>query len=105
MKVAQNGVQAFVGHAMQAKVPFAMETVFSYWDLQPEGTVHSKLDLIRDMRTAGYFVLLIFVGLTNVDLSILRVQARVAENGTTLTWNDWSAASPRRNVPFAKQQR
>ena len=81
MKVAQNGVQAFFGHVMQAKVPFAMETVFSYWDLQPDGTVHSKLDLIRDMRTAGYFVLLIFVGLTNVDLSILRVQTRVAENG------------------------
>jgi predicted ABC-type ATPase len=81
MKVAQDGVQAFVGHAMQAKVPFAMETVFSYWEEQPDGTVLSKLDLIRDMQTAGYFVLLFFVGLTNVDLSILRVQTRVAENG------------------------
>lgn len=30
MSVAQQGVQAFVGHAMGAKVPFAMETVFSY---------------------------------------------------------------------------
>lgn len=81
MKVAQDSVQAFVGHAMLAKVPFAMETVFSYWEEQPDGTVRSKLDLIRDMQSAGYFVLLVFVGLTNVDLSILRVQTRVAENG------------------------
>jgi predicted ABC-type ATPase len=66
---------------MQAKVPFAMETVFSHWEPQPDGTIASKLDLIRDMRAAGYFVLLIFVGLTNVELSILRVQTRVAENG------------------------
>jgi predicted ABC-type ATPase len=43
--------------------------------------VHSKLDLIRAMQRAGYFVLVIFVGLTNVELSMLRVQTRVAENG------------------------
>ncbi len=81
MRVAQDGVQAFVGHAMQAKVPFAMETVFSYWEERPDGTVLSKLDLIRDMQAAGYFVLLLFVGLVNAELSILRVQTRVAENG------------------------
>lgn len=81
MSVAQSSVQAFVGHAMSAKVPFAFETVFSYWEPQPDGTVLSKLDLIRDMQAAGYFVLLFFVGLSNVDLSILRVQTRVAENG------------------------
>lgn len=81
MKVAQDGVQAFVGHAMQAKVPFAMETVFSYWETQPDGTIASKIDLIRDMQASGYFVLLIFVGLANLELSILRVQTRVAENG------------------------
>lgn len=81
MKVAQDGVQAFVGHAMGMKVPFAMETVFSYWEEQPNGVVLSKIDLIRDMQTAGYFVLLFFVGLTNVELSILRVRTRVAEHG------------------------
>jgi predicted ABC-type ATPase len=81
MKVAQQGVQAFVGHAMQAKVPFAMETVFSYWEVQPDGTVSSKIDLIHDMQAAGYFVLIFFVGLTNVDLSIFRVVTRVAEHG------------------------
>ena len=81
MRVAQRGVQAFVGHAMQAKVPFAMETVFSHWVEKPDGSIDSKLDLIRDMQKAGYFVLLIFVGLTDANLSILRVQTRVAENG------------------------
>jgi predicted ABC-type ATPase len=29
MRVAQQGVQAFIGHAIEARVPFAMETVFS----------------------------------------------------------------------------
>ena len=81
MKVAQESVQSFVGHAMQRKVPFAFETVFSYWEPQQDGAIASKLDLIRDMQAAGYFVLLFFVGLTNVDLSILRVQTRVADNG------------------------
>jgi predicted ABC-type ATPase len=46
MKVSQNGVQAFVGHAMQAKVPFAMETVFSHWHEKGDGTFESKIDLI-----------------------------------------------------------
>lgn len=81
MKVAQDGVQAFVGHAMQAKVPFAMETVFSYWEKHPDGSIRSKLDLIRDMQNAGYFVLLLFVGLSSAGLSMLRVEARVAEGG------------------------
>jgi predicted ABC-type ATPase len=81
MEVAQKGVEAFVGHAMRVQVPFAMETVFSYWDERPDGTVLSKLDRIRDMQRAGYFVLLLFVGLTNVELSILRVMTRVAEKG------------------------
>lgn len=81
MRVAQEGVQAFVGQAMRARVPFAMETVFSYWEEQSDGTVLSKIDLIEDMQRAGYFVLLFFVGLTNAELSILRVQTRVAEHG------------------------
>ena len=81
MRVAQQGVQGFVGHAMNAKVPFAMETVFSYWRERSDGTIDSKIELIRDMQEAGYFVLLIFVGLTSVDLSVLRVATRVAEHG------------------------
>ncbi|MGP4753945.1 zeta toxin family protein [Agrobacterium pusense] len=81
MRVAQQGVQAFVGHAMQANVPFAMETVFSHWIEHEDGSVDSKVGLISDMQEAGYFVLLLFVGLTNAELSILRVQTRVFEHG------------------------
>lgn len=81
MGVAQQGVNAFAGHAMGAKVPFAMETVFSYWELQQDGRVLSKIDLIREMQAAGYFVLLFFVGLASADLSILRVDTRVSEGG------------------------
>jgi len=81
MKVSQQGVQAFVGHAMNAKVPFAMETVFSHWQPRGDGTFESKIDQIQQMQAAGYFVLLIFVGLASVELSIGRVQTRVQENG------------------------
>jgi predicted ABC-type ATPase len=81
MRVAQQGVQAFVGHAMGARVPFAMETVFSYWEERSNGQIASKIDLIKDMQAVGYFVLLVFVGLTNADLSILRVTTRVQEGG------------------------
>jgi predicted ABC-type ATPase len=81
MRVAQQGVQAFAGHAIGARVPFAMETVFSYWEERANGQISSKIDLVKDMQAAGYFVLLVFVGLTNADLSILRVTTRVQEGG------------------------
>lgn len=81
MQVAQRGVQAFVGHAMNANVPFAMETVFSHWNELADGRIESKVDLIRQMQSAGYFVLLIFVGLASVELSIGRVATRVREHG------------------------
>ncbi|MBK8283917.1 MAG: zeta toxin family protein [Ahniella sp.] len=81
MRVAQKGVQAFVSHAMGNSVPFAMETVFSHWQARADGTHESKIDLIRQMKDAGYFVLLIFVGLTDSALSIARVQTRIAMGG------------------------
>ncbi|MDO9436318.1 zeta toxin family protein [Hydrogenophaga sp.] len=81
MRVAQKGVEAFVGQAMARGVPFAMETVFSYWEEMTDGTVKSKIDLIREMQQAGYFVLLFFVGLSDVQLSIGRVMTRIAEGG------------------------
>jgi predicted ABC-type ATPase len=81
MKVAQKGVEAFVAQAMVRGVPFAMETVFSYWEELSDGKFASKVDLIREMQAAGYFVLLFFVGLSNVQLSIGRVMTRVAEGG------------------------
>lgn len=81
MRVSQQGVEAFVAHAMSAKVPFAMETVFSFWKQNPDGTVSTKITLIHQLQDAGYFVLLFFVGLTNADLSALRVLTRVQQNG------------------------
>jgi predicted ABC-type ATPase len=81
MKVAQQGVESFTVHAMVNRVPFAMETVFSYWKKQSDGSYASKIDRIRDMQKEGYFVVLLFVGLSNADLSVMRVQTRVAEGG------------------------
>lgn len=63
MGVAQKGVQSFVAQAMVQQVPFATETVFSYWQQREDGTFASKIDTIRELQQAGYFVLLIFVGL------------------------------------------
>lgn len=60
MRVAQKGVEAFVAKAMIEKVPFAMETVFSHWRMREDGTVESKIDLIRQMQERNYFVLLFF---------------------------------------------
>lgn len=87
MAVAQKGVEAFVAQAMSRGVPFAMETVFSYWEELPNGKVKSKVDLIREMQAAGYFVLLFFVGLSNVQLSIGRVMTRVAQGGHNVPVN------------------
>lgn len=81
MQVAQKGVEAFVDLAMARKVPFAMETVFSHWKEMDNGKIESKIDLIRQMQAAGYFVLLFFVGLANVNLSVARVRTRVAAGG------------------------
>lgn len=81
MRVAQQGVQAFTGYAMRAKVHFALETVFSYWEQRPDGSVASKIDIIRDLQEAGYFVLLFFVGLADAKLSYLRVLTRTVEGG------------------------
>lgn len=81
MQVAQKGVESFVAHAMGRKVPFAQETVFSYWDEQKDGTVRSKIDLITELQRNKYFVLLVFVGLRDAQLSIARVSSRKAAGG------------------------
>jgi predicted ABC-type ATPase len=69
MLIGQQGVQAFIGAAMTQKVPFAFETVFSHWRKLPNGRHESKIEIIRDLQQAGYFVLLIFVGLSSAELS------------------------------------
>lgn len=81
MRVAQKGVEAFVAQAMGHGVPFAMETVFSHWRDLGDGRIESKIDRIREMQDAGYFVLLIFVGLSDAQLSIGRVLTRATEGG------------------------
>ena len=81
LRVTQQGVTSFIGHAMTAKVPFAMETVFSHEEIREGGIRETKIDLIREMQQAGYFVLLFFVGLSSVVLSVLRVMTRVAQGG------------------------
>jgi predicted ABC-type ATPase len=81
MRVAQRGVEAFVVQAMGESVPFAMETVFSHWRERPDGSFESKIDRMIELQQAGYFVLLCFVGLSNAQLSIARVQTRVASGG------------------------
>lgn len=81
MKVAQEGVAAFVAQAIGKQAPFAMETVFSHWKKLPDGSFESKIDLIRNLQAAGYFVLLMFVGLASPSLSIGRVQTRRHEGG------------------------
>ena len=80
-RVNQQGVTSFIGHAMAAKVPFAMETVFSHMRTLEDGSRETKIDLVREMQAAGYFVLLFFVGLTSADMSVLRVQTRVQQGG------------------------
>lgn len=81
MKVAQEGVAAFVAQAIGKQAPFAMETVFSHWKKRPDGSFESKIDLIRNLQDAGYFVLLMFVGLASSSLSAGRVQTRKREGG------------------------
>jgi predicted ABC-type ATPase len=102
MRVAQDGVQGFVTHAMAAMVPFAMETVFSYLKPLPDGTYDSKITLIRQMKEAGYFVMLVFVGLTSAELSIARVQTRVAQGGHAVEVDTLIARFPRTQIAIGK---
>jgi len=81
MKVAQASVGDFIKNSMTQKVPFAVETVFSHWVEKKDGSVESKIDLIREMQANDYFVLLIFVGLSNEQLSIARVSTRRMSGG------------------------
>ncbi|MCC8362483.1 toxin [Lysobacter sp. A6] len=79
--LSQHGVRAFKRLVMEHQMPFAFETVFSHWKPLPGGGHESKVDDIREMQRAGYFVVLVFVGLTSVDMSILRVLTRTLQGG------------------------
>lgn len=95
MLVARDGVQAFVARAQAAGVAFAMETVFSHWKVDGEGRIVSKISMIRELQRAGYFVLLVFVGLASAELSIGRVATRVNEGGHAVPEEKLRARFPR----------
>jgi predicted ABC-type ATPase len=79
--LSQDGVQLFMGLAMDQGMPFAFETVFSYLQEQPDGSIASKIEVIRTLQAKGYYVILFFVGLAGVELSILRVSTRKNAGG------------------------
>lgn len=83
-RLAQDGVQTFLGLIVDQKMSFGFETVFSHWVEHPNGTIESKVDVIKNLQNAGYYVVLIFVGLHNVALSIARVSTRKAQGGHTV---------------------
>lgn len=80
-RLSQDAVRALVHLVMANKMPFATETVFSHWVQRADGTTESKADLIRELQSAGYFVVLLFVGLVSSDISALRVSQRLQDGG------------------------
>lgn len=95
MKVAQKGVEAFVAEAKLAQVPFAVETVFSHWQKRSNGSHASKVDLIKQLQQDNYFVLLVFVGLANVNLSVGRVLSRTQSGGHDVAFDKLVERFPR----------
>ena len=77
----QDGVQLFMGRAMDLGLPFAFETVFSYLEARPDGSFKSKTEVIRTLQEHGYYVVLLFVGLASSELSIRRVSTRKTNGG------------------------
>ncbi len=80
-KLSQDGVQLFMGLAMDQGMPFAFETVFSHLEAQADGAFKSKTDVIHALQEHGYYVILLFVGLASAELSILRVSTRRSQGG------------------------
>jgi len=48
---------------------------------RPDGCVESKIDRITELQAADYFVVVLFVGLSDVLLSVGKVLTRVAKGG------------------------
>ena len=93
--LSQEGVRVFKRLVMDQRMPFAFETVFSHWNLLPDGTHESKADDIRDMQKAGYFVVLLFVGLASEAYSILRVSTRKQQGGHDVALSKLRSRFPR----------
>jgi predicted ABC-type ATPase len=97
-KLAQEGVQLFMGLAAEKRMAFAFETVFSHWKALPGGLHQSKIDVIRMLQEHGYYVILLFVGLASADLSVLRVSTRRSQGG-----HDVPEEKLRRRFPRTQQ--
>ncbi|HEX8613649.1 MAG TPA: zeta toxin family protein [Telluria sp.] len=95
MQVAQQGVGALTNSAIGARLPFAVETVFSHWKRNADGSISSKIDLIKQLQASGYFVLLAFVGLSTVTLSIGRVATRQSRGGHAVPFDKLLQRFPR----------
>ena len=100
-KLSQDGVQAFMGLAMDQGMPFAFETVFSYLERQPDGTLKSKVDVIHALQEHGYYVILLFVGLASAELSILRVSTRKSQGGHDVPEDKLRSRFPRTQQAIA----
>ena len=73
---------------LQLRIGFCTETVFS----DPVG---SKLDFLERARAAGFFVILVFIGLENPGISAGRVIQRVARGGHDVPRDRLIARFPR----------
>jgi predicted ABC-type ATPase len=101
--LAQSSVRAIVALVMERQLPFAMETVFSHWVKLPNGSYYSsKIEEIQNMQAAGYFVVLLFVGLASPELSSLRVQTRVQSGGHAVSQKKLFERFPRTQAAVGK---
>jgi predicted ABC-type ATPase len=73
---------------LELRFGFCTETVFS----DPVG---SKLDFLERARVAGFFVILVFIGLENPGISLGRVRQRVAQGGHDVPEDRLAARFPR----------
>lgn len=94
-ELSQQGVKAFKQLVMRQRIPFAFETVFSHWHRRPDGSHESKADDILELQEAGYFVVLLFVGLTSASLSAARVMTRKQQGGHAVPLNKLADRFPR----------
>jgi predicted ABC-type ATPase len=100
-KLAQEGVRAFKRLVMEHKLSFAFETVFSHWRARADGSMESKIDDIKEMQREGYFVVLLFVGLTSSDVSIGRVYTRRQQGGHDVDVSKLVSRFPRTQAAVA----
>lgn len=94
-ELSQQGVKAFKRLVMDKRIPFAFETVFSHWVKRKDGSIESKADDILELQEAGYFVVLLFVGLSSASLSVARVQTRRMQGGHAVPVDKLNKRFPR----------